>query len=70
MLKLSRMGAVICPPMPSFYQRPENLDDLVAHNVVRMLDQFGIHVDAAERWGEELAMGTPAAASSDESENY
>ena len=70
MLKLSRMGAVICPPMPGFYQRPENLDDIVTHSVIRMLDQFGLHVDSAERWGEELAMGMPAPASPDDAENY
>jgi 4-hydroxy-3-polyprenylbenzoate decarboxylase len=57
MLKLSRMGVVICPPMPGFYQRPESLDDLVNHSVVRMLDQFGIHLDAPGRWGEAFALG-------------
>src|SRR5213083_311499 len=45
MLKLSRMGVVICPPMPGFYQHPASIDDLVRHSVVRMLDQFGIHVE-------------------------
>ena len=54
MLKLSRMGVVICPPMPGFYQRPETVDDLINHSVFRMLDQFGIHVEGAGRWGEEL----------------
>ena len=53
MLKLSRMGVVICPPMPGFYQRPLSIDDLVNHSVFRMLDQFGIHAEGAERWGEE-----------------
>ena len=60
MLKLSRMGVVICPPMPAFYQRPESIDDIVNHSVVRMLDQFGIHVDGPGRWGEEFALGMPA----------
>jgi flavin prenyltransferase len=57
MLKLSRMGVVICPPMPGFYQRPETIDDLVNQSVVRMLDQFGIHLDAPGRWGEAFALG-------------
>jgi 4-hydroxy-3-polyprenylbenzoate decarboxylase len=54
MLKLSRMGVVVCPPMPGFYQRPESIDDLVNHSVFRMLDQFGIHVEGAGRWGDVL----------------
>ena len=54
MLKLSRMGVIVCPPMPGFYQRPESIDDLVNHSVFRMLDQFGIHVEGAGRWGDVL----------------
>jgi 4-hydroxy-3-polyprenylbenzoate decarboxylase len=54
MLKLSRMGVIVCPPMPGFYQRPESVDDLVNHSVFRMLDQFGIHVEGAGRWGDVL----------------
>jgi len=50
MLRLSRMGAVISPPVPAFYSRPATIDDMVNYTVVRLLDQFGIHVDAA-RWG-------------------
>src|SRR5436190_7173316 len=50
MLKLARMGAVIAPPMPSFYGRPRSIDDLVNHTVVRLLDQLDIHLDVANRW--------------------
>lgn len=56
MLKLSRMGVVICPPVPAFYQRPATLDDLIDHTVMRILDQFGIHLDAA-RWNGEMGTG-------------
>ncbi len=70
MLKLSRMGVVICPPMPGFYQRPESVDDLVNHSVVRMLDQFGIHIDGPGRWGEEFALGMPGKITPEDSENY
>lgn len=70
MLKLSRMGVVICPPMPGFYQRPESIDDLVNHSVVRMLDQFGIHIDGPGRWGEEFALGVPGKVTPEDSENY
>jgi 4-hydroxy-3-polyprenylbenzoate decarboxylase len=70
MLKLSRMGVVICPPMPGFYQRPESIDDIVNHSVVRMLDQLGIHIDGAGRWGEEFALGMPGKIAPDDSESY
>ncbi|HTK29631.1 MAG TPA: UbiX family flavin prenyltransferase [Vicinamibacterales bacterium] len=49
MLKLARMGVVICPPMPAFYTRPATIDDLVTAAAARLLDQVGIHVDAP-RW--------------------
>jgi 4-hydroxy-3-polyprenylbenzoate decarboxylase len=55
MLKLSRMGAVILPPVPAFYNRPASLDAMVDHVVMRTLDQFGIHIDLAGRWGSEMA---------------
>ena len=49
MLKLSRMGVVIAPPMPAFYSHPETIDEIVNYTAARLLDQFGIHVDMA-RW--------------------
>src|SRR5688500_6680239 len=49
MLKLSRMGVVIAPPVPAFYSNPETVDEIVNSTAARLLDQFGIHVDAA-RW--------------------
>ncbi|HYE86039.1 MAG TPA: UbiX family flavin prenyltransferase [Vicinamibacterales bacterium] len=53
MLKLSRMGAVICPPLPAFYTRPASIDEMVDHSVSRILDQLGIHL-AADRWAGEM----------------
>jgi 4-hydroxy-3-polyprenylbenzoate decarboxylase len=50
MLRLSRMGAVIFPPVPAFYARPATLDDAVTHTVMRVLDQFGLHQDDSGRW--------------------
>jgi flavin prenyltransferase len=52
MLTLSDMGAVIAPPMPAFYARPESLDDMVDHGVGRVLDLFGLDVGTLKRWGE------------------
>ncbi|HEX8176177.1 MAG TPA: UbiX family flavin prenyltransferase [Pyrinomonadaceae bacterium] len=57
MLKLSRMGAVILPPVPAFYNRPQTIDDIVNHTVQRTLDQMGIHVDVVSRWDGVMARG-------------
>lgn len=50
LLTLSDMGAVIAPPLPAFYARPGTIDDIVAHSVLRLLDQLAIHEEAATRW--------------------
>lgn len=50
MLKLSRMGVTIMPPMPAFYNHPQSIDDIVNHVVARVLDQFGVPADFARRW--------------------
>jgi len=57
MLRLSRMGAVILPPMPAFYNHPRTVDDVVDHTVARILDQFGIDVSPAIRWSGEMGVG-------------
>ena len=57
MLKLSRMGAVVLPPMPAFYNHPRTVDDVVDHTVARVLDQFGLEVSGAERWSGEMGVG-------------
>jgi 4-hydroxy-3-polyprenylbenzoate decarboxylase len=59
LLKLSRMGVTILPPMPAFYNSPETLDDMVNHIVMRILDQFGISMDLARRWDGEMRKRTP-----------
>jgi 4-hydroxy-3-polyprenylbenzoate decarboxylase len=50
MLALTRMGAVILPPVPAFYNRPESIDDIVNHVVGRLLDQFGLESPDVSRW--------------------
>ncbi len=57
MLKLSRAGAVILPPMPAFYNHPRTVDDVVDHTVARILDQFGIEMPGAVRWSGEMGVG-------------
>src|SRR5947199_10536495 len=55
MLKLSRMGVVIIPPVPAFYNHPQTIDEIVDHIVMRILDQFDIRLDLAERWNGEMS---------------
>ena len=57
MLKLSRMGSVVLPPMPAFYNHPRTVDDVVEHTVSRVLDQFGLDVAGVERWSGEMGVG-------------
>ena len=51
MTALSEMGAVIAPPVPAFYSKPQSLDDMVDHSVGRVLDLFGLDVGTLNRWG-------------------
>ena len=50
MLKLSRLGAGIVPPMPAFYNNPASIDDIVNHHVMKVLDYFRIEYNKAKRW--------------------
>jgi len=50
MTQLSEMGAVIAPPVPAFYSRPESLDDMVSQSVGRLLDLFDLELDQVQRW--------------------
>ncbi len=52
MLKLSRMGAVILPASPGFYQKPRSVEDLVDFVVARLLDQLGVEQKLLPNWGE------------------
>jgi flavin prenyltransferase len=53
MLALTESGAIIAPPVPAFYARPQSLDDMVRHTIGRALDLFDIDSDFP-RWGEEV----------------
>jgi polyprenyl P-hydroxybenzoate/phenylacrylic acid decarboxylase-like protein len=43
-------GAVVLPPVPAFYHRPESIDDLLRHTAGKILDQFGIEHELYRRW--------------------
>lgn len=59
MLALSRMGAMIAPPMPAFYSNPRTIDDLVDHTVGRVLDLFGLDLPKLKRWNGLRQAGEP-----------
>jgi len=50
MTQLSEMGAVIAPPVPAFYARPQSLDEMVTQNVGRVLDLFDLELEQVKRW--------------------
>jgi len=50
MSSVTEAGAVVLPPVPGFYTRPESVEDIVDHTVTKILDQFGIEADLIERW--------------------
>ena len=50
MMNVAEIGAIIHPPVPSFYTKPKSVDDIVNHTVGRVLDQFGIDHHLYERW--------------------
>ncbi|MEW6141547.1 MAG: UbiX family flavin prenyltransferase [Chloroflexota bacterium] len=50
MLRLSRMGATILPPIPSFYHKPKTINDLIDHTIARALDLMGIKHNLSQRW--------------------
>ncbi|UYN97220.1 MAG: UbiX family flavin prenyltransferase [Enhydrobacter sp.] len=52
MTTLAEMGAIVAPPVPAFYNRPETLDDIVDHTVGRALDLFDLDSGKVRRWRE------------------
>ena len=54
MVQLAEMGAVIAPPVPAFYARPEGVADIVSQCVGRALDLFGLEAKGVRRWGEDM----------------
>ncbi len=50
MSKVSTLGAIIAPPMPAMYIRPQSVDDLVDHSVGRILDLFDLDAPDMQRW--------------------
>ena len=50
MVGVTEMGAIVCPPMPAFYLKPETVDDIVNASVARVLDLLDVPHTLSGRW--------------------
>ena len=50
MLAVTEMGAIVAPPVPAFYARPNSLDEMVDHTIGRVLDLFDLDTGTVKRW--------------------
>jgi len=57
MLQVTEMGAIVAPPVPAFYTRPDSVGAIVDQTVGRVLDLFGIDSGLPKRWGEDVQGG-------------
>lgn len=53
MTAAAEMGAAIAPPVPAFYAKPQNLEQMIDHTLGRVLDQFDIELGVVARWRED-----------------
>jgi 4-hydroxy-3-polyprenylbenzoate decarboxylase len=61
MLTVTQAGAIVAPPVPAFYTRPQSVDEMVTHGALRVLDLLGIDVGGLKRWGEDVRLGQATA---------
>jgi len=54
MVKVTEMGAIVAPPLPAFYARPQSIAEMVDQSVGRVLDLFGLTWVGVKRWGEDI----------------
>ncbi len=50
MTSVTEMGGIVFPPVPSFYQHPASIEEMVDHSIARVLDLVGVEHDLAPRW--------------------
>ena len=50
MTAVTEMGGIVFPPLPSFYNKPGSIDEMVDHTVARVIDLLGIENELAPRW--------------------
>ena len=68
MLRLSRMGVTIMPPLPAFYNHPASIDEMVDHISGRITDQLGVELSVVNRWDGHLARRRVRASAPDSEE--
>lgn len=54
MTAATEIGAIIAPPLPAFYHRPQTIAEIVDHTVGRTLDLFGLNTGKLKRWGKDV----------------
>ena len=62
MVSVTEMGAIVCPPVPAFYLRPQTIDDVVDASVARALDLLEVPHTLSSRWAGLNAMPETAQA--------
>ena len=62
MTAVTEMGGIIFPPLPSFYNQPASIADMVDHTLARVIDLFGIENTLAPRWAGMAAQPVPPTA--------
>ncbi|MGD0490761.1 MAG: UbiX family flavin prenyltransferase [Steroidobacteraceae bacterium] len=51
MASVTRFGAIVMPPVPAFYLRPESVEEIATQTTARALELLGVTVPALKRWG-------------------
>lgn len=59
MTQASEAGAILLPPVPAFYHRPQSLDEVILQSVSRALDLVGIDAQVSERWSGQARSSKP-----------
>ena len=54
MAAATEAGAIVMPPVPAFYAKPESLEDMVDHTLGRAMDLFDVDIETTRRWGEDV----------------
>ena len=59
MTSVTEMGGIVFPPLPSFYQHPASIAEMVDHSIARVLDLVAVEHALAPRWAGMKNAGTP-----------